>query len=591
MKELLQLNKYIIRYKWPLLLGLLCIISANILGVSIPYFIRILTDYCIESNGIKQSILSFEYASLFQHESFQRILLFVSILIGLALLKGIFMFFMRQGVIKISRKIEYDLKRDIFMHYLELSPSFYLKNFTGDLMSRISEDVSRAREYLGPAIMYTTNLAFTFTFVFYMMFSVNAKLSFLVLIPVPILVVLIYYVSRYINNQSTVIEQTLSKLSVSSQESFSGIRVIKSFAKENSFIHRFGQLGKLYQSENIKLIKVQSLFMPLMIGLIGLSNITVIYFGAKGVVNGSFSYGNIAEFIIYVNMLTWPVASLGWVTALVQRAAASQKRINEFMKAPIELSSGNQPVQFNHSIDLHKVSFRYANNQDFVLKNISLQIRKGDKIGFIGKTASGKSTLLHLIARLYDPTEGYLQMDDFPYPDINLNALRSTMAYVPQETFLFSDSIHNNVTLYQDNGPIDPVLKAAQVYQSFSNFADGLQTEIGERGVTLSGGQKQRLAIARGLYKLSDLLLFDDVFSALDSQTEQKIVKYLIEDNEKTILISTHRMSILPLLDKVGLIWEGRLIALEHINLLEKKYGYELNEILQSEQKKSPLSE
>ena len=449
MRELQRLNKYLLRYKLPLLIGLACIIFANILGVSIPYFIRNLTNYCIASNEIKQSISSFEYVRIFQLESFRRILLFVAILVGLALTKGVFMFFMRQSIIKISRKIEYDLKRDIFKHYLELSPSFYLKNFTGDLMSRISEDVSRAREYLGPAIMYTINLAFTFTFVFYMMFSVNAKLSLLVLIPVPILVVLIYYVSRYINTQSTVIEQTLSKLSVSSQESFSGIRVIKSFAKENSFIKRFSILGKLYQNENIKLIKAQSLFMPLMIGLIGVSNITVIYFGAKGVVDGSFSYGNIAEFIIYVNMLTWPVASLGWVTALVQRAAASQKRINEFMDATVDLTSGSNDIEFKRHLNLNNVSFRYSESSEHVLEHISLSIRKGAKIGIIGKTASGKSTLLHLIARLYDPTEGSLQIDDQDYQSIKLESLRETIAYVPQETFLFSDTIQNNITLYQ----------------------------------------------------------------------------------------------------------------------------------------------
>jgi len=565
-----------------------CIIFANILGVLIPYFIRTLTDYSIHANGIGMSIGVFNLFDMYHSHYFENVLSLVAILIGLAILKGIFMFFMRQGIIKISRKIEYDLKRDIFKHYLALSPSFYLKNFTGDLMNRISEDVSRAREYLGPAIMYTTNLVFTFSFVFYMMFSVNVKLSLLVLIPVPILVILIYQVSKYIHAQSTIIEQTLSKISISAQESFTGIRVIKSFAKEGAFMQRFKLLGNLYQTENIKLIKIQSLFMPLMIGLIGLSNITVIYFGAKGVIEGTFTYGNIAEFIIYVNMLTWPVASLGWVTSLVQRASASQRRINEFIDTPVELISGKNTAQFNHELKLENVSFRYPGDKNnIILKNINLNIQKGEKIGIIGKTASGKSTLLNLIARLYDPTEGLIKLDRTPFESLSVESLRDLIAYIPQETFLFSDSIKHNVTLHANQGDITDVLKAAHVYENFTQFKQGLETQIGERGVTLSGGQKQRLAIARGLYKKSELLLFDDVFSALDSQTEQRIVKYLIENNTNTTLISTHRMSILPLLDKVGVIWEGELIGLDHIDRLKERFPTQIHEILQSGQKNS----
>ena len=564
-------------------MGVLCIILSNLMGILIPFLVRVITDRSVAFRSMAGGISNFKLSDDVRTEFLNDIYVLVGLLVAFALLKGVFMFFMRQGVIKISRKIEYDLKNDIFKHYLELSPRFYLSNFTGDLMNRISEDVSRAREYLGPAIMYTTNLAFTFTFVFYMMFSVNVELSLLVLTPIPILAFLIYKVSRIIHQKSSRIEAILSKITVAAQEAFSGIRIIKSYAKENFFQERFNQLGIHYKDENISLVKTQSLFMPLMIGLIGLSNIIVVYFGSRGVIHGTFTYGNIAEFIIYVNMLTWPVASLGWVTALVQRAAASQKRINEFLDSKSELQSGDLDASFNQFIELKNVDFKYQKDGEEVLKNISFKIPKGSKVALIGKTGSGKSTLLHLLAHLYDTSNGTILLDEKSYQEVDLTALRSLITYVPQETFLFSDSIERNVDLHQIGSTKEEIieaLKKACVYHNFEKFKDQLHTIIGERGVTLSGGQKQRLALARGFQRSSPVMLLDDVFSALDMQTEQMILHTLDQMQDLTLVISTNRMAVLNQMDYIAILENGKLLAFDETKNIQNNFSEALDSIL-----------
>ena len=558
------------------------------MGILIPYLVRVITNKSVDFRINSSMLKGIELGEQFNSSHFKGILGLVGLLLFFALAKGVFMFYMRQGVIKISRKIEYDLKNDIFKHYLNLSPTFYLKNYTGDLMNRISEDVSRAREYLGPAIMYTTNLTFTFSFVFYMMFNVNAKLSLLVLLPVPILAILIYHVSRIIHKKSSRIEAVLSEITVSAQETFSGIRVIKSFAQETFFKDKFNDLGERYKDENISLVKTQSLFMPLMVGLIGVSNVIVIYFGSKGVIEGTFTYGNIAEFIIYVNMLTWPVASLGWVTALVQRAAASQKRINEFLNTKSELNHGDTDAQFNHSLSLKDVSYHYSPNSPEILKNINLEIKKGEKVAIIGKTGSGKSTLLNLIAHLYDSSSGHLTIDHKPYSSLSPESFRKVITYIPQETFLFSDTIARNVDLYRTSSKgmkdVEKVLEEASVLHSFKDFKEGLNTVIGERGVTLSGGQKQRLAIARGLFKKSEIILLDDVFSALDMQTEQTVINNLKKIKDITLIISTNRMAVLNQMDRVAILKEGKILVCEDLQYIQENFSQELEDILKNQE-------
>lgn len=480
-----------------------------------------------------------------------------------AIIKGIFMYFMRQTIIVMSRYIEYDLKNEIFSHYQKLGASFYSKNYTGDLMNRISEDVSQVRMYLGPAIMYTINLVAMFIIVISVMVSINPTITLYVLIPLPILSISIYYVSDIINKRSSVLQAKLSDITTFVQEAFSGIRILKSFAAESHFTDKFDVQSDGYKKQYMRLVQVNALFFPLTMMLVGLSIIITIYVGGKQVIAGTFSFGNIAEYVIYVNMLTWPVASLGWVTSIIQRASASQERINNFLQEEPEERSGSKEVHFDDSITFQDVSFGY--NQTEVLRNVSFSIKKGQKLGIIGTTGSGKSTLAALVMRMYKPTKGSVEIDGVKIDSLDLASYRSLFGYVPQDIFLFSESIRNNILFGSETNKTDEDIKrvteVADVYEDIQGFTNKLETTLGERGITLSGGQKQRVAIARALIREPEILILDDSLSAVDTHTEKVIKNNLLEFNrDKTLIYISHRVSTVEDADYLLVLDDGQIV-------------------------------
>lgn len=490
-------------------------------------------------------------------------LFFGGLVLASAIIKGIFMYFMRQTVIVMSRYIEYDLKNEIFEQYQKLGASFYSKNYTGDLMNRISEDVSQVRMYLGPAVMYTINLIALFILVISVMISINPTITLYVLIPLPILSISIYYVSEIINKRSSVLQAKLSGITTFVQESFSGIRVLKSFASESHFTKKFQIQSDDYKSQYMKLVQVNALFFPLTMMLVGLSVIITIYFGGKQVIAGTFSFGNIAEYVIYVNMLTWPVASLGWVTSIIQRASASQERINHFLEEKPENREGIDTFEFNKDIRIEQVNFAY--DQVNVLSDISFEIKKGQTIGIIGTTGSGKSTLASLLMRLYAPTSGSIQIDGKDISTLDLPSYRSLFGYVPQDIFLFSESIRNNILfgseVPQTEEDIERITQLTDVWEDIQGFTKKLDTVIGERGITLSGGQKQRVAIARALIRDPEILILDDSLSAVDTHTERVIKSNLKSfGQDKTMLLISHRVSTVEDADFIVVLDEGRIV-------------------------------
>jgi ATP-binding cassette subfamily B protein len=496
------------------------------------------------------------------------VLIFAVLIIVFALIRGFFMFLMRQSIIVMSRLIEYDLKNEVFNHYQLLSPSFYRKNNTGDLMARISEDVSRVRMYIGPAIMYFTNLTATFLVVIPIMFAVHAKLAIFVLLPLPVLSYAIFRINNTINKRSDAIQNQLSKLTGFAQETFSGIRVIKAFGAEANFRSDFEKEVNEYQKRSMSLAKVDATFFPLMLFLTGLSTLITVFLGGIFVLRGEISIGNITEFVIYVNLLTWPVASLGWTSSLVQRAAASQERLNEFLHTQPEIvNPSNFPFHFQKQIELKDVDFRYEGKNDFALRGINLLLQKGKTLAVLGTTGSGKSTLVQLLLRTMDVTNGSISIDGKNIKEINLNDYKSHIGYAPQDVFLFSDSIANNIAfgvsqLEPDlNAKVETAAKQAALLSSIQEFPEGMNTMIGERGVTLSGGQKQRVSIARALIKNPDLLIFDDCFSAVDTKTESEILinlKQLMLN--KTVVIISHRVSTVKDADHIILLNQGEII-------------------------------
>jgi len=496
------------------------------------------------------------------------VLFFAVLIIAFALIRGFFMFLMRQSIIVMSRLIEYDLKNEVFYHYQLLSPSFYRKNNTGDLMARISEDVSRVRMYIGPAIMYFTNLTATFLVIIPIMFSVHAKLAILVLLPLPILSYAIFRINNTINKRSDAIQNQLSKLTGFAQETFSGIRVIKAFGAEANFRSDFEKEVNEYQKRSMSLAKVDATFFPLMLFLTGLSTLITVFLGGIFVLRGEITIGNITEFVIYVNLLTWPVASLGWTSSLVQRAAASQERLNEFLHTQPEIvNPSNTPFHFQKQIDLKDVDFRYEGKNDYALRDINLTLQKGKTLAILGTTGSGKSTLVQLLLRTMDITNGSICVDGKNIKEINLIDYKSHIGYAPQDVFLFSDSIANNIAfgvsqLAPDlNAKVETAAKQAALLSSIQEFPEGMNTMIGERGVTLSGGQKQRVSIARALIKNPDLLIFDDCFSAVDTKTESEILinlKQLMRN--KTVVIISHRVSTVKDADHIILLNQGEII-------------------------------
>lgn len=570
MKALKYLNKYFTKYKYRLLIGIIITVASKFLALQVPQLIResvnIAEDF---KNGI---VTDLPYVKT---ELLNNILL----IIAAALLSGFFTFLMRQTIIVMSRLIEFDLKNEIYQQYQRLSLNFYKKNQTGDLMNRISEDVSKVRMYFGPAIMYSINMLVLFVVAIIKMYNIDVTLTNYTLLPLPILSVSIYVLSRIINKRSTIVQQYLSKLTANAQETFSGISILKSYGIEHKTMVEFGSLSVNAQEKNINLFKAQALFFPLMILLIGLSNILVIYVGGMRYIEGTISLGVIAEFIMYVNMLTWPVAVVGWVTSIVQQAEASQERINEFLKHKPEIVNNNiNPSKIDGAIEFKNVSFTYDDTNITALQNVSFKLEKGKTLAILGNTGAGKSTIINLIARLYDVNTGELLIDNTNIKDINLDDLRQNIGFVPQEAFLFSDTIKNNIKFGDETASdtkIEQAAKEAYIHHNIVTFNKGYDTYVGERGVTLSGGQKQRISIARAIIKNPKILIFDDCLSAVDTETEEIILNNLqkISKNKTTVIVS-HRVSSVKHADTILILENGKIIQQGTHNELVNIDGY-----------------
>lgn len=557
MKALKYLNKFFYTYRFRLILGILITIVAKIFVLQIPQLIKeslnVVEDY---SNN---RITDIEIVK-------SQLVINILYIIGAALLSGFFTFLMRQTLIVMSRLIEFDLKNEIFQQYERLSLNFYKKNRTGDLMNRISEDVSKVRMYFGPAIMYTMNMLVLFVIAISKMASIDAKLTIYTLLPLPVLSVSIYVLSRIINRRSNIVQQYLSKLTTYAQETFSGINVVKAYTIEANTSAAFEDLSNTSKDKNISLFKAQALFFPLMILLIGISNILVIYIGGMQYINGEIeNIGIIAEFIIYVNMLTWPVAVVGWVTSIVQQAEVSQGRINEFLneKPSIE-NHAEKGDKILGDIEFKNVSFTYEDTNIQALDNISFKIKQGETLAILGRTGSGKSTVAALVARLYDASSGTICIDDKPIKEINIDDLRKSIGFVPQDAFLFSDTVSDNIRIGKEDAndeEIKSAAKSAYIYHNIMNFNNKFDTLVGERGVTLSGGQKQRISIARALVAQPEILVFDDCLSAVDTETEEVILQNLKKATAgKTTIIISHRASSVKNADHIIILDNGKIV-------------------------------
>ena len=570
MKELQYLNKYFIKYKYRFLLGIFITIIAQIFSLFTPKLI---------SKSIK-AIENYNKNSFGTDSIKDQLIQNILLIIGTTIIAGILTFLMRQTLIVMSRHVEFDLKNEVFKHYEVLDQNFYKNNRTGDLMNRISEDVAKVRMYVGPAVMYTINTIIRFTVVILYMYNVSPRLTFYTLLPLPLLSYIIFKLSVEINRRSTLFQQYLSKVSSFTQEIFSGIRVIKAYSLENKNNKLSIDLANESKTKSMNLAKVQSLFGPLMATLIGVSNLVVIYFGGLMYIQGSInSIGTIAEFILYVNMLTWPVASIGWVSSLIQEAEASQKRINEFLKTEpdIKNTTSNKSI-IKGEISFNNVSFTYEDTKIEALKNISFEVKKGETLAILGKTGSGKSSILSLLTRMHDIKEGTILIDGKQLANINLSDLRESIGIVPQDSFLFSDTIKNNIKFGKETASDIEVIDAAKkavVHDNIIQFNQQYETLLGERGITLSGGQKQRISLARAIIKNPEILLFDDCLSAVDTQTEEKILNNLLEiSKEKTTIIVSHRVSSAKNADKIIILKEGKIIQQGSHNQLVNQEGY-----------------
>ncbi len=524
-----------------------------------------------------------EYSSgnlILKEEILKNVIFYSLAIIIAALIRGMFMYLMRQTIIVASRKIEYDLKNEIFYHYQTLPLKFYKKNNTGDLMNRISEDVSKVRMYVGPALMYGMNVTILMLMVIPFMFYINSNLAFYSLMPLPLLVVSIYLVQNIINRKSEEIQESLSDLSTYVQESFSGIRIIKSFVREMNFEKVFGKKSIEYKNKSIGLQFVLALFFPVIMTLIGLSIIITVYVGALEVFEGNLSIGNIAEFLIYVYLLTWPVTALGWITSIIQRASASQKRINEFLKEKSDIiSEDKKKLEFDGKIEFKNVFFKYQDTQIDGMENISFIINPGESLGIIGATGSGKSTIANSLLRLFDVDKGEILIDEINIKNLDITHFRKQIGYVPQDVFLFSDTIENNILFGSENKDFKSVEEAAinaDLMRNINSFPEKFNTKIGERGITLSGGQKQRVSIARAIIKEPKVLILDDCLSAVDTKTENIILENLKKIMyEKTSIIISHRISSVKLAKKIIVIDSGKIIEKgNHKSLLANKGVY-----------------
>ncbi|MDP4762213.1 MAG: ABC transporter ATP-binding protein/permease [Salibacteraceae bacterium] len=582
MKELAYLNYHFKNYRWHLFGGIVFVAISNMFAIFPAQIIRYAIDFVQDTLITFPIFDSGELRADYEALLVKAVLLFSGLTLVLALLKGLFLYLTRQTIIVMSRHIEFDMKNDIFNKYQQLSMSFYKQNNTGDMMNRISEDVSRVRMYIGPAIMYTINLVVLFVMVILTMWSVNAELTLYVLTPLPFLSMLIYWVSKQINKKSERVQAKLSDLSTFVQEAFSGIRVIKAYNRLPEREFEFTEHCNDYKNTSLDLVKVNALFMPAMILLIGLSTILTIYIGGRLTIEGKISPGNIAEFVIYVNMLTWPVASVGWVTSLVQRAAASQKRINEFMNAENEIENSNtEAFETKGHVRFDHVNFEYPDSGVKALRDVSFEVMPGKSLAIIGSTGSGKSTIANLICRLYDVQKGTIEVDGKSIQKINLDHYRSSIGYVPQDVFLFSDTISNNISFSTmiadtDRNAVEKAAKDAYVYSNIVGFPNGFETRVGERGITLSGGQKQRISIARAIIKEPKILIFDDCLSAVDTETEEKILHNLKDlMHGKTTIIISHRVSSVKNCDDIIVLDDGAIIEQgNHQSLIGKKGVY-----------------
>jgi len=567
MKELRKLDKYLYKYRFKLLAGLLITIISRIFSLVTPRFVGdslTLIEKYISNNSMAAGDL--------------REILFIniSIIIGASIISGFFTFLMRQTIINVSRYIEFDIKNQIFSHYQTLGQDFYKKNRTGDLMNRISEDVSKTRMYFGPVLMYGTNALVLFVIIISYMFTIEPRLTLYTILPLPVLSIIIYKISNVINIKSTKVQESLSDLSSHSQQSFSGISVLKSFNIQKLVYNQFDKLSITSFKNNLSLAKVQAWFFPLIIFLIGLSNLIVIYIGGNLYINGSIEIGVVAEFLIYVNMLTWPVTLVGWVTATVKQAEASQKRINEFLNETSNVKDGTRDLNLNKTFDIkfQNVNFTYKKTGIKVFESFNLKIKKGEKLGVIGNVGSGKTTLLDLLSRIYDPNKGEITFNDNNIKDYKVDNIRGKISYVPQNNFLFSDSIKKNIGFGNINANIDKIIdaaKRAEIHNEIEKFKNSYHTILGERGVTLSGGQVQRVSISRAFLKNASIYLFDDCFSSLDSDTEEKIISNMHRSfNDKTLIIVSHRLSCLKYSDRIIVLENGKIIQEgNHSKLIE----------------------
>ena len=580
MKELAYLNKFFYKYRWRLIPGILFVIISNIFGVLPARVIQIAFDLVSENINTYRLFNGFNRQNLVYEAFTSSLMLFGALVLGLALLRGLFLFFMRQTIILMSRHIEFDLKNEIYNHYQKLSMGFFRKNNTGDLMNRATEDVNRVRMYLGPAIMYAINTLVLFMLSITFMVNVDPWLTFYCILPLPILAFSIYYVHNLINHRSERIQEQLSNLSGFVQENFSGIRVIKAYGREKEIRKKFAIESEEYKQTSLALVQVQAIFYPAILFLVGISTLITVYLGGIEVMNGEITAGNIAEFIIYVNLLTFPVMSLGWVTSLIQRAAASQKRINEFLRTKPDITwETKESFDLEGHLVFKNVSFVYPDTGIRALENVSFEVKPGEFVAIIGRTGSGKSTIANLLMRMYDVTDGAIIIDGKSLQSINLRSYRDQIGFVPQEVFLFSDTIANNIAFGQakaDTVEVEQAAKDSAVYNNIIEFPNGFATLIGERGITLSGGQKQRLSIARALVKNPQVLVFDDCLSAIDTRTEEEILNNLGKkmQGKSTILIA-HRVSTIKNADKILVLDDGKIIEQgNHADLIAAKGVY-----------------
>lgn len=564
MKHLAHLNKYLYKYRWRLIPGVIFVVISNYFGVLPAQVIRIAFDLVKENIGVYRLFDGFERQELVYQVFGSTLLLFGIVVLILSLIRGIFLFLMRQTIILTSRHIEYDLKNEIYSHYQQLDMAFFRQNNTGDLMNRVTEDVNRVRSYLGPAIMYAINTLVLSIMVIVAMFNVNPKLAMYSLLPIPILTALLFIVNKIINRRSERIQRQLSTLSTFVQETFSGIRVIKTYSREQDKMDGFNQESEAYKKHTLSLVKAEAYFFPLILLLVGLSTIITVYVGGLEVARGSITSGNIAEFIVYVNQLTFPAMALAWVTSLIQRASASQERINEFLNTQPTIHSGDRVASaIQGNVQFSNVTFTYPDTGIKALDNVSFDLRPGQVLAIIGRTGSGKSTIANLLMRMYDADSGAITIDGVNIKEYNLQSLRQQIGFVPQEVFLFSDSITNNIAFGLNSVTDDQIAQAAKdaaVYNNIIDFEHGFNTMLGERGLTLSGGQKQRVSIARALIKEPQILVFDDCLSAVDTSTEEEILQNLsrVMGGKSSIFIS-HRVSTIKNADRILVLDQGRI--------------------------------